>query len=173
MVGESFRNHVDFRRARGSIYIFCGTLAVTPPFWSRDVLWAGGDRGRRFATTVYAVGVRLGWTPVEAMVLEPLPVEMWTCILEFVPLLAIEPRRRRKITPGAATGDAGAGGKQETKPREGAEEATAVEPRAAAGEGEDRFGVLGNTYERTVGALKEAASSLSSQPHGKLDVLRV
>lgn len=107
---------------------------------------------------MYAVGVRLGWTPVEVMVLEPLPVEMWTCILEFVPLLAIEPRRLRKFTPGAATG-AEARGKQE--PREGTEEATAVEPRAA-GKGGDTVGVLGNTYERTVGALKKAAFSLSS-----------
>lgn len=34
MVGEMFRNHVDYKRARGSIYIFCGTLAATPPLWS-------------------------------------------------------------------------------------------------------------------------------------------
>ena len=33
---------------------------------------------------VYAVGVRFGWTPGEGMVLEPLPAEMWTCILEFI-----------------------------------------------------------------------------------------
>lgn len=43
--------------------------------------------------TVYAVGVRLAWMPPEKMVLEPLPTEIWTHILDFVPRLSIEPPR--------------------------------------------------------------------------------